>query len=382
MRRSYIVIIGLLMFWVFGCSDHMLVDPIDDPSLQHTDPIDLDALAGEPFIPHQIRVGHVGLNGGQVAARAIIEVHEDLPGTFEFIDMAVFNSLSVEELRESFDVLIFPWQGNSSIDAQWESRLVPFMQLGGGIIWEDELNVGDLEPAITGTGGFLGGNGMHISDQVPILTDGITNELGNAFIWFDDYDQPPLSPFIMHPAGHTVGLWGKVGQGCFVGSGVLSNYYGHKSAGWMLNYYNLALNKLLFVATGCGNVEDVYPVDIVLRPGSGHNPVKINLNSNGVLPLAILSTADFDALQVDRETLKFGATGEEESLSKLGNGRPQCSEKDVNNNDLTDLVCHFRIQLMGFDYDSTEGILTGALFSGQQIFGSVGVQIHQGGNNK
>lgn len=374
MRYSYYVILGLLIFWGFGCGEHMLVDPHDEDSLRQGELTDINFLTGEPILPNLIRVGHVGFDGGQLAAKLILENYEDLPGTFEFIDRGVFNSLSVEELRESYDVLIFPWQGSSVVNADWETRLLPFMELGGGIIWEDERNVGDLQPAITGNGGFF--SRSEISDEVPILTDGITNNLGTALVRFTDYNKPPFSSFIKSGNGDTVGLWGQFGKGSIVLTGVLANYYGHKEGmAFQQNYYNLALNALLFVATGGGNVDDVYPVDIMVRPGSDHNPVSINLKSRGVLPVAILSTGEFDALQIDRETLRFGATGEEESLATLGNGRPQCGEEDVNGNGLTDMVCHFRIQRTEFDHDSTEGILTGVTVSGTKFKGSVEIKI-------
>ncbi|GEM_PF-3433792 len=379
MRYSYYFILTLLILWGAGCGEHMAVDPHDEATLQQDEPIDVNFLTGEPVMPELIRVGHVyeGNSHGQVASQQIVETHQDLPGTFEFISAAEYNLLSVQELRESYDVLIFPWGGNSSLDADWETRLLPFMELGGGIIWENENNLEDLQQVVTGNGGIFSGAGMHISDEVPILTDGITNHLGNGQFWFSDFEDTPFSSFINRADGEAVGLWGQFGEGVIVLSGVLSNYYGLKngSISWQANHYNLALNKLLFVATAGGNVDDVYPVDITVRPGSDHNPVKLNLNSRGVLPVAILSSDEFDARQVDLETLRFGATGEEESLSTLGNGRPQCSEKDVNENGLTDVVCHFRIQLAGFDEYSTEGILTGTTVHENRFKGSFEVEI-------
>ncbi len=376
MRYSYYFILTLLILWGAGCGEHMAVDPHDEATFQQDETTVVNFLTGEPIMPELIRVGHIGFDGGQRTAQWILEEYEDLPGTFEFIGISAFNSKSVEELRDSFDVLIFPWRGDTNIDADWETRLLPFMELGGGIIWEDEANVEDLEPGITGIGGLYSSEGMHISNEIPILTDGITNDFFWGFIRYTDFEESSFSPFISRSNGETVGLWGEFGNGAIVLSGVIPNYYGDKNGTtWEENYYNLALNKLLFVATAGGNVDDMYPVDITVRPGSAHNPVKLNLNSRGVLPVAILSSDEFDARLVDLETLRFGATGEEESLSTLGNGRPQCSEKDVNENGLTDLVCHFRIQLAGFDAYSTEGILTGETVHEKRFKGSFEVEI-------
>jgi hypothetical protein len=58
--------------------------------------------------------------------------------------------------------------------------------------------------------------------------------------------------------------------------------------------------------------QEICEVDIDIRPFSSHNiivPWKW-----GLVPVAILATADFDAPEVvDRKSLTFGPTGDEES---------------------------------------------------------------------
>ena len=82
-------------------------------------------------------------------------------------------------------------------------------------------------------------------------------------------------------------------------------------------------------------------VSIDIKPGSDTNP--INPNSNGNIPVAILSTTDFDApSMVDVSSLTFGRTGNEKSLAFCNqNG------EDVNGDGLLDQVCHFETQLTG-----------------------------------
>lgn len=99
-------------------------------------------------------------------------------------------------------------------------------------------------------------------------------------------------------------------------------------------------------------LPDVRTVRIDVRPGSDRNPV--NLRSRGVLPVAVLSEADFDApSEVVRRSLTFGATGEEPSLRGCG------SPEDVDGDGLEDLVCHFELGETGFTSQSTEGVLQG-----------------------
>jgi len=109
-------------------------------------------------------------------------------------------------------------------------------------------------------------------------------------------------------------------------------------------------------------------VDIDIKPGD--SPNSINPRSRGTIPVAILSSADFDApAQVDLTSLTFGHTGEEASLAF-------CSEaEDVNGDGLLDLVCHFNTQLTGFQTGDTEGILNGRTANGTPIEGSDGVRV-------
>lgn len=110
-------------------------------------------------------------------------------------------------------------------------------------------------------------------------------------------------------------------------------------------------------------------VHIDIKPGS--DPNAINLKSGGVVPVAILSTASFDATGVDAQTLTFGASGDEDSLARRGRGRaPQCGVEDVNTDGLPDLVCHFETQNAGFQFGDTNGVLKGLTAGGTRIWGS------------
>ena len=102
-------------------------------------------------------------------------------------------------------------------------------------------------------------------------------------------------------------------------------------------------------------------VDIDIKPGS--DPNSINSKSKGKIPVAILSTPDFDATsQVDKSSLTFGRTGDEDSLSKCTK-----SNEDVNGDGLDDIVCHFNTQDTGFQQGNTEGILKGKTVGGAPI---------------
>lgn len=112
---------------------------------------------------------------------------------------------------------------------------------------------------------------------------------------------------------------------------------------------------------------DVLCVDIDIKPGGDPNP--INTKSKGTIPVAILSSPDFDAATVDPASLTFGKTGNEASLDKC------TGLEDVNGDGLLDLVCHFFTELTGFTSGDTVGILKGQTFGGESFAGSDSVKI-------
>lgn len=110
-------------------------------------------------------------------------------------------------------------------------------------------------------------------------------------------------------------------------------------------------------------------VDIDIRPFSHNN--KIYHWERGVIPVAILSSENFDAPgEVDRDSVTFGATGEEHSKAFfLRRG------KDVNHDGIRDLVFFFRAKKAGFEVGDEMGYLKGSTFKGKPIKGQDKVQI-------
>ncbi len=84
---------------------------------------------------------------------------------------------------------------------------------------------------------------------------------------------------------------------------------------------------------GGGGLESVIQVTIDIKPGS--DPNSINLSSAGVVPVAILSTADFDATTVDPDSL-FLSGANVKMAGKIGNFLSH--NEDVNGDGLLDRV--------------------------------------------
>ncbi|HEX6386458.1 MAG TPA: hypothetical protein VF177_17440 [Anaerolineae bacterium] len=100
-------------------------------------------------------------------------------------------------------------------------------------------------------------------------------------------------------------------------------------------------------------------IDIV--PGSDTNP--INPWSEEVIPVAILTTAEFDATTVDPLSVRFGPNGAREDDG-------QAQVEDVDGDGSLDLLLHFHTQDTGIECGDTVAYLTGRTFRGQAIVGS------------
>ena len=114
-------------------------------------------------------------------------------------------------------------------------------------------------------------------------------------------------------------------------------------------------------------------VTIDIRPGSDRNP--INLKSNGIIPVAILTTNKFDATQVNWQTVRFGPSGATERHQRV-------HVKDTDYDGDMDVVLHFKTRHTGIFCSDTEATLTGETFSGAEFTGSDVIEIVKCPKNK
>ena len=109
--------------------------------------------------------------------------------------------------------------------------------------------------------------------------------------------------------------------------------------------------------------DPVTPVDIDIKPGSDLNP--INVGSNGVIPVAIFSTEDFDATMIDPTTVRLAGA----EVAVRGKGKSMVHEEDVDDDGFVDLVCQVETESLGEYLESGKVWLTGETYGGQQIEG-------------
>ena len=114
------------------------------------------------------------------------------------------------------------------------------------------------------------------------------------------------------------------------------------------------------VALPAGEVQHI---NIDIKPGRGMI-VRLDPKGKHAIPVALLSSREFNALAVDVNSLTFGKTGHEQSLRR-------CAEQgiDVNRDGRRDLVCEFGNDVAQFELGDSEGILRGTTRLGQAFEG-------------
>ena len=106
------------------------------------------------------------------------------------------------------------------------------------------------------------------------------------------------------------------------------------------------------------------PVAIDIKPDDFPN--SINPASNGLIPVAILTTAAFDAATADPLSVRFGPTA-----AAIANA---ATFEDVNGDGRVDLVLHFNVQDTGIACGDTVAVLTGTTLNGQPFSGADSIQ--------
>jgi flagellar basal body rod protein FlgF len=126
----------------------------------------------------------------------------------------------------------------------------------------------------------------------------------------------------------------------------------------------------IYIATP---VPPLIEVDLQVKPGS--DPAPINTKSNEVIPIAILTTDDFDATTMDSNTVCFGDAEDPESNGDCTEAHGRDHFDDVDSDGDLDMVLHFNIKDLGVEAGDEQACLTGKTFEGDDVAGCDEVKV-------
>ncbi len=215
----------------------------------------------------------------------------------------------------------------------------------------------ELKPhAITeGVGSFVyyGGCSLNVLSPAAVIATGGAH--ASTYKYPDGYIYGSYPPVL---AAAEAGS----GRAVFIGdmSALRSRYYDERLSD---EHKQLLANIVDWLNQGGANEPQAVPVTIDIKPGG--DPNSINLESQGVTPVAVLTTDDFDAGTIDPDTVLFA-----------GASPVRSTMEDVDGDGDDDMLFHFKTQdLKNLNEDSTEATLKGETRGGTLIEGIDSVNI-------
>jgi hypothetical protein len=117
-------------------------------------------------------------------------------------------------------------------------------------------------------------------------------------------------------------------------------------------------------------------IEAAVKPTTVTLQVQPSINLHAALiPVAILSTNTFDARDVDRRMVCFGAADPIPGVGDCTEAHDRAHFDDVNGDGLLDQVLHYNTTETGIASGATQACLTGQTFDGQQVEGCAPITV-------
>ena len=110
------------------------------------------------------------------------------------------------------------------------------------------------------------------------------------------------------------------------------------------------------------------PIQVTIDVKPGDNPTTLEPKREGMVPIAILSTKQFDATQVDPATVRGGAKGAEAGIFRS-------ALEDINGDRLADMMLLFRVPELGLDCSGKSITVKGKTTDGKEFEGTESVSM-------
>lgn len=303
--------------------------------------------------------------------REVLQTSDLKPADWEIIwDVIDLKTASKEDFL-AYNLIVVTGHGWYEVTSEDNVKLEFFVRMGG-TLWID--NCGGLQlqgffMPVEFTPDEVGYGGQDVLDPVHPLIDGVyalsvedVNALGEGYGWsnlLQSYNTEYEGIINEHVSNLMATLSAEYGLGEIVvtAQDILCAIQGYEDPDLKFAYNVMAKAKIR--------------VTIDIKPGSFPN--SINPRSKGKIPVAILSTPDFDGpAVVDLASLTFGRSGDEHSLVMVG-------VEDVNGDGLLDIVAHFDTLRSAFQTGDEVGYLKGLTLYGIPILGTDSVRILDNG---
>jgi hypothetical protein len=185
------------------------------------------------------------------------------------ITNASFNAMSTSQLLANYDALVMPWIINTSADFDWDTVILPYLNGGGSVLWENPNDLTELANSglglTTNTGIYPGiTNETQISLTSPFGDDGA---IGNFHIHFGITDAADWDIFSVDINGGVHGVNKEFSNGGRMVIGVSDNlYHPDFNSPGVEDHESLTTNELNWLLTG--DISGVNPTTSVPTPPS------------------------------------------------------------------------------------------------------------------